>query len=356
MTPRHGGDIYGASQRWGGGPWTDFSSNINPLGVPDAILKAVRDSLVQDLAVYPDPQCRELRDALARWSGSIRDEVLPGNGVSQLLDLVLASLPGPVLVPVPSFGDYERILKLHGKECRFFALEENLGFRADSSSWRKALSGCASLVMGNPNNPTSVLLQRKEILSLLNGWLTGGGRLVLDESFIELIDDGAANSLWQDLRYRPNVVIFRSLTKYMALPGLRLGYLLSTPKTVSSLASRLPDWSVSGPACRAGLVLEQCGDYCAATARWLASERRFLASRLAEFPELRVFEGATNFLLCRLAEQKGQWLQEELSAHGILIRRCYDFRGLDDQWIRLAVKSRSDNENLLQALTQVFCR
>lgn len=351
---RHGGDVEGARRTWGRERWLDFSSNICPLGVPRPVADALTEHLSDDLTSYPDSQCRRVREIVGRLCGASEDEVLPGCGVSQLLWALGPLLPSPVLLPEPSFVDYRRSLaRRGGHDVRPFHLKlESPGPSPDDLA--EGAAGCRAILMGNPNNPTSFLFQPNELVSALTPWLDGGGLLVLDESFVTLTDGGAANSCWPLLRGRPNVVVFQSVTKSLALPGLRLGWVLGGKELLAKLADELPDWSVSGPATRAAEAFGRLDEYAASRRKWLIEQRKYLTDGLSNLPGVTVFPPSANFVLVRFERTTGTFVAQKLAERGILVRRCADFPGLDDRYVRLAVKDGTANRQLLAALEETL--
>ncbi len=349
----HGGDLLGADSRYGRRRWIDFSSNVNPLGVPQPVKDQILRAIEGDLTHYPDPLCRRLRAQLAHKHGTTPERVMAGNGVSELLMLAVATLPrGPVLLINPCYLGYRKALETADLEVRELQLKPQRDFLLAPGELASALRSCRSLILGNPNNPTSVLLPPQDLLGQIKPWLDAGGRLIIDEAFVELTLGSVANSLWSWVRRSPNVLVLRAFTKSLALPGLRLGYALGEPAWLHRMAQRQPDWSVNAMAQSVGAALDQLGPYRAATAQWLASERDFLCQGLSELANLRFWPPKTNFILCQL--QPGapalEELELQLAQDSILIRNCQNFAGLDDSFFRIAIRDRGDNQALLEAL------
>lgn len=343
----HGGDLYGAAQRRKNiDRWIDFSSNINPLGVPAPVLQALTSNLEADLTRYPDSQCRELRQALATYLDCDPERLLMGNGVSQLLDLLLPQLPEPVGLPVPCFVDYHRALK--GKKViQLNTANTNFQFEPDETF----LQSCQSLVIGNPNNPTGTMLTSSQ-LQKLKSWVEAGGTLVADQSFIDLTFDPTLSGVEQlNLGEDRQVWIFSSVTKSLALPGLRLGWLQGPIEQIHDLAHRQYDWSVSGPACRMAQCFHLCTPYLTQTRAWLQQQSSHMHQQL-KLLGFDVFPSVTNFILLR--HPKALEIADQLEKRGILIRRCGDFVGLDHRYLRTAIKSAEHNNLLLAELHSIL--
>lgn len=353
----HGGDLLGADSRYGRRRWIDFSSNVNPLGVPQPVKDQILRAIEGDLTHYPDPLCRRLRAQLAHKHGTTPERVMAGNGVSELLMLAVATLPrGPVLLINPCYLGYRKALETADLEVRELQLKPQRDFLLAPGELASALRSCRSLILGNPNNPTSVLVKPQDLLAQIGPWLDSGGRLVIDEAFVELTLGSVANSIWPFVRNASNVLVLRAFTKSLALPGLRLGYALGEPGWIHRMASRQADWSVNAMAQAIGPALDQLGPYRKATAHWLAMERDFLCRGLWQLKNLRFWPPETNFVLCQLlgGAPKMEDLQRDLAQDSILIRSCENFHGLDGSYFRLAIRSREDNEALLQSLGRIL--
>lgn len=351
----HGGDLTGADQHYGVHSWLDFSSNINPLGVPAAVLERLHRAVDADLTRYPDPRCRALCADYARRCGVEPECVMAGNGVSELLQLAAMVLPdGPVLLPVPAYGGYQAALERAGKKVRILPLTAETNFCIGSEDLRRALDGCDSLLLGNPNNPTSTLIEPLFLLSVLGDWLDRGGSLVIDEAFIELTRDGVNHSLLP-LVGGDNVLVLRAVTKFLALPGLRLGFAIGGRNRIRAMMEQQLDWSVNALAQSIGPAFAQLDDYQALTDDWLCRELPRMAAALTSLPGLKVWQPETNFVLCQLQNKmKVPELQQCLSQFGILVRNCASFTGLDESYFRAAIKSRSENDRLIEALRQIL--
>ena len=352
MTQAHGGNLRWASEHYGNPPggWLDFSANINPLGVPKVLKKELHRIVEEELEHYPDPDCKHLREVLAHYHGLASKNVLCGNGASELLQLALEIWPpGPYLLPVPSFVDYEQALMRGGHQPVFFPLQAAKGFVPDLEELHKGLAQCQGLVLGNPNNPTSVLLPRSELVSIL----ATGKHILVDEAFLELTCAGEDNSLAGYVREYPNLILVRAFTKSLAIPGLRLGYALGEENTLQLMKGRQVPWSVNRGALAVGDIFQQLKGYRDKTALWLRRELDFLWRQLNHLPGITAYQPATNFILCRYGG-KVSLLQEALAQRGILIRPCENFRGLDQHYFRVAVRSRRENQRLLFTLEEVL--
>ena len=349
----HGGDILTARLEYGG-EVLDFSANLNPLGMPEAVRRAA-EKAAADCIHYPDPFCRELRRAIACHDGiPSPDWVLCGNGAADLIfRLVLALGAGRALVTAPTFSEYETALRWRGCEVVYHTLTPENGFDLTEEILGQVDRELDVLFLCTPNNPTGRLIPQTLLLELLKRCRETETRLVLDECFLPL-SDGAGPGLapWLEA-YAGQLILLRALTKSYAVPGLRLGYALTGDHALAgAVAAAGPPWSVSVPAQAAGTVaMELCPHWPAQARAFLQAERPRLAAELRALG-LTVTEGQANYLLFRAAGTAG--LKERLLARGILIRSCANYRGLGPDYYRVCVRSGEENWRLLAALKEVL--
>ena len=338
MKAIHGGDIYRNRVK------LDFSVNINPLGMPEEAVRAMR--LAAGLCCrYPDPEAEELKKAVSVAYRLPAEWLLFGNGASELFLAAAHGLrPEKVLIPVPSFYGYEHAAKAAGSRIRWLELKRENGFRAGEELLSALTPDIGLLFLANPNNPTGALTENRLLAAVLERCQRQGIVVVLDECFIEFC--GGGHSLLPALERFPNLCVIRAFTKIYAIPGVRLGWLACADDELRGrIAAQLPEWNLSCFAQAAGCACAGLEDYVERTRRIVRTERAFLKERL-EGLGIRVFPGEADFLL--LYAQRP--LYEELLGRGILIRDCTSFRGLGKGFYRIAVKSRRENEILLQAL------
>ena len=214
----HGGDVYRNPD------CIDFSANINPLGPPDSVKKAVA-ACVNDIAHYPDVQCKELKKRLG-WAEQMEEEALIiGNGAAELIFALGYSLrPKRALLPQPTFAEYEQALLAAGCEVFYYPLSEENGFRL-TEDFLQVLTGEIDMVfLCNPNNPTGVLTERDLLIQILNRCKEKQIFLVVDECFLDFVEEAEAFELKEMTELYSNLFLLKAFTKRYAIPGLRLGY------------------------------------------------------------------------------------------------------------------------------------
>ena len=358
MTTRsfdHGGTVFAVARHLGVQPeeLLDFSASINPLGPAPGVREAV-GAAFDRLVHYPDSEAAELREALARHHGLVPEHICVANGSTELIYLMPRLVSGRRgLVIAPPFSEYARSLLREGWTVDYLDLSPDGGFSLSPEALERRLAdGYDLLFLGNPGNPTGKLITRGEIAALFQLCRRHGAFLVIDEAFIDFSEEESAKSL---VAGTGGGVVLRSLTKFYAIPGLRLGYAVGCREVIARLAALRAPWSVNTLAQAAGLASLADPAYAARTRGFIAAERERLAAGLTALPGLSVYPSAANYLLVRLGGglTAGE-LAAGLLAARILIRDCASFRGLDERFFRVAVRSREENDRLVDAVAELL--
>jgi len=309
---------------------------------------------LNEVAAYPNPDYARLRASLAEWHQLPQDWILPGNGVAELLTWAAWDLAqqSAVAVVTPAFADYERALNAAGARIERHGLD--LPASADRAI-AVALpvpepdAGDRGLLLNVPHNPTGKCFSPQAI----RAHLEAGSLVVVDEAFMEFLAPAQQPTLVPWLAHYPNLVVLRSLTKFYSLPGLRLGYALGHPERLRRWQQWRDPWPVNGLADVAGQAAVGDVAFQQQTRTELAAARDGLHRGLAAIPGLEPLASAANFVLVR-TQQPGSELQARLlRRHRIAIRDCLSFPELGDRFFRVAVRSPSDNQRLLDGLTEV---
>ncbi len=340
-TNPHGGDIYGGTVR------LDFSANLNPYGTPPEVLQAVREVL-PNLWRYPDPYCRELVGAIARFEGVPEGAVLCGNGAAELIYAFCAALhPRRAVELAPTFSEYSLALSQFGGVMARYPLRKETGFTLDAGFLDfLAAEQPDAVFLCNPNNPTGVVIDPALLQSILAFCGKAGIHVLLDECFLDLSDAG--ESMKHALSDNPGLLILKAFTKSYGMAGLRLGYCLSrNAALLEAMANTVQPWNVSLPAQAAGIAALGAQSFLEKARAAIARERPWLTKQL-EAQGFWVCPSAANFLLF----QGPVCLHDALKIQGIAIRRCDNFHGLSGGWFRTAVKRHEENEALIRAIQQ----
>ncbi|MHB8789267.1 MAG: cobyric acid synthase [Desulfobulbaceae bacterium] len=348
----HGGDRAVLAAQCGRRPSEilDFSASLNPLGPPGCLRQVILRQL-DELVHYPDPAGRELAAALAAVHELAPGAIVPGNGASDLLYALPRALDcARAFIPCPGYIDYETAARRAGRAVNFFRLLPERGFEPDWQGLARRLRPGDLVFLGHPNNPTGTLLDREQLRAMATAH--PHSFFVVDESFIEFCEDPAAVSLLaRDLP--ANLVVVRSMTKFYAIPGLRLGYVVAAEAVAARIRAQLPPWSVNTLALAVGTAVLQDDEYGPRSRDAVRQLRQDLTASLAAFPQIRVFPAVANFLLARIdhPELDARELADRLLAGaGIAIRVCANYHGLDRCYFRLAVRPEEENERLIAAL------
>lgn len=349
MTLIHGGDWAGYENEYGVLP-LDFSSNISPLGLPEGVKKAAAAAL-ERADRYPDPLCRRLVRALSQRHGVEEDRIVCGNGAADIIfRLAYALRPKTALVTAPTFSEYALALGLAGTKVESFGLDRDKGFMVTEELTELIRPGLALLILCEPNNPTGRTTKPELLQAILRRCKDSGTKLLVDECFLPFVEDEPAHSLVSFLAENPNLLILRAFTKWYAMAGLRLGYVLCGSADVASALRRSGQpWAVSLPAEEAGLAALEEREYDEALRQVVRRGRRQMLQGLQDLG-LEVIPGEANFLLFH---SNDPGLCGKLRPHGILLRDCANFAGLGPGWYRTAIRTKKDNEALLAALREV---
>lgn len=361
----HGGEIYNNREvRY------DFSVNINPLGIPENVLRSLRGNLTL-LTQYPDMECRELRRALEKFTGLPMRQILCGNGASELIEAAVRALDlHSILLTAPSFSGYRHAAQAGGAKILYHLLKREEEFALTDRYFEDLAKGPDLAILCSPANPIGnrippgLLCKIAETCERQNTWL------LIDECFLGFMPDEKQSTMRRLLvpdlysqktsvatmkkpadTVMKKLLVLDAFTKRFAIPGVRLGYLMAAePAILEKIHAQQPEWSVSLPAQIAGLAaLEKENEEYLETARAIIfSERKRMAAVL-ESMGCRVFPGEANYIFFSCEKE----LYEPLLEKGILIRRCDNYEGLRKGDYRTAVLCPEENNVLLRAIEEI---
>jgi threonine-phosphate decarboxylase len=347
----HGGQLREIGNRFGipASELLDFSANINPEGPPAAVLSALRQAIDEPsiLTNYPDLDETELRQSLARYADVPLESVAVANGFVPLLDAALRILPiRSCLVPVPAFVEYRRVLKRSGIELLSRKLESSSSFRYETSDLVNGPHD--AVLLANPQNPSGVLCFRETMLRLIEEAAKRNVYVLLDEAFIDYCPDA---SLARETDRFPNLIVFRSVTKFFGMAGLRIAYAITNTELCRHLQEEIAPWSVTSLASLAAGLAVQDEAYAQHTTA-LNNERRNQIHSAIRKLGIHVYPSAANFLLLRLPASIDcqQFWERLISEHHIVLRNCANYEALGDQHLRTAVRADAENQRLIEAL------
>ncbi|MFH1774684.1 MAG: histidinol-phosphate transaminase [Methanobacteriota archaeon] len=333
----HGGEVWSFSD-----VKIDFSSNINPLGPSRKAIEAAKNSLWK-CAYYPDSNTRELKKALSEYLGVSTENIIVGNGSTELIKNFCEAFINKgdeILIPQPTYSDYEVYARLYGAKIAFVP-DKKIISTIDSKT--RAIFVC------NPNNPTGRTIEIEEIIEKAHHY---SALVFLDEAYTEFTDQESFCSRIEDFE---NLFVLRSLTKFFALPGLRMGYGVGNKKIIECLEKlRLP-WNLNTLAQVAAIESIKDGKYIRESKKFMKKERNFLYKELSKIQKLKVSPSEANFFLIdlRKAGIKASTAKKKLIEKGMLIRDCRSFRGLNEYFIRACVRNRKENARLIKELKNI---
>lgn len=346
----HGGDVYGYAAQYPGQDVLDFSSNINPRGIPQPVRQAMLGA-VERCAQYPDPFCRALKAALSEAYGLPAAQFFCANGAAEIFYRLADALrPQTALVTAPTFAEYEAALTHFGCSVRRHRLRAGENF-AVTARILDELDGVDVCILCNPNNPTGRTIDPDLMARIVTQCQKKRIRLIADECFADFLLDEPAHTLLPQVMRSDLLVVVRAFTKMYAVPGVRLGWCATADRLLlERLHAAGQPWGVSVVAQACGVAALGLQDYAAQTARMIAPLRRELADALAGCG-FRVFPGEANYLLFSTARTD---LRERLLPRGILIRDCSNYSGLGAGYFRAAVKTKEENARLIRAIREVL--
>lgn len=321
----------------------DFSANINPLGFPYNLQQLIIKN-IKFIKNYPDLESLELKKTLANYIGVEPKNIIVGNGACELIYLISKMLSNQIiLIPAPTFTEYERAFK---NRVRLINLSEADGFSLSMDKVIDNIDGAGVVFLCNPNNPTGGLWQKEDILKLAKEVM-----VVVDEAFMEFAEN--KESVAKESAINNNLFVIRSLTKFFAIPGLRVGYGIGTQNLISELESLQPPWSINLLAQISATYVIKDKEFINKTIKLIKKEKKFLFNSLTQINYLTPYPSFANFILIKLKELTSAILADKLGSQGILIRDCSDFTFLNDNFIRVAVRSRAENSKLISELKNI---
>ncbi len=367
----HGGNIYTNKIKY------DFSVNVNPLGIPKSA-KKVAYKAIKNSFQYPDLESSELKNLLAKKFNVNKNQICLGNGASEILNVFIKSANlKNVLLVAPCFTSYSKILKNSKINYEYLNLAEENNFIFDENFTQKILFELKNknydlLILTNPNNPNGKTTNINFIKKIAAECENQNTFFLLDECFIELTFP-KAKSFVPEINNFTKVLILRAFTKSFAIPGIRLGFSISSEKISQNLEKEFPEWNISLIAQKVGSAcLKQNLKYLRKTQKIIYREKKYLISKLKKFP-LKIFPSDANFILFKLEEKSSlknlstqnsnlkksknknqQNLFEYLKSKKILIRLCDDYESLSENFYRIAIKNHHQNKILVKNLEDFF--
>ena len=359
IPPAHGGQLRQIAARYGipAEQLTDFSANINPSGPPPPVLAAIRHALEEPatLAMYPDFELIELKRTIADYVNAQPENIAIANGFVPLLESVLRSLKiARCLLPVPSFSEYRGVLENVGATVIPYRLSPDRGFEYETKTIFESLldHSCDAILLANPQNPSGVLCNTQRMKRLIEMAAQHRITVLLDEAFIDYCQVESMVRLGIE---QANLIVFRSVTKFFAIPGLRVAYAVSEKHLIHAMNRLIAPWPITSIASQA--VCAALDDVAYADESRLANEqRRFWLEEQLTRLGVAMYPSSANFLLLRFPAEVpvGLLWERMIVEEQLVLRSCANFEGLAAGHLRIAVRSEPENERLIRSLERVL--
>lgn len=348
----HGGEVLDAAEESGLRleKILDFSSSINPLGPSKKALDAAKNAF-KEIQAYPDSNSNNLRLAISEHYDLTKNNVIVGNGSTELMYLFAETFikKGEVaLIPAPTFGEYEGAVRKAGEEPKFAKLDKN--FNILTTVFEREMEGAKIIFLCNPNNPTSILIPNETLTEIIEKALKQDSLIFLDEDFLEFVENEKELSLIHKIKNYPNLFILRSFTKIFALTGLRIGYGIASEEIINTMLCAKIPWNVNCLAQAAAVAALKDEEHLRITRELIKKEKDQLALELKEIKGFKIYPPDANFFFINIRNSglTATEMKNRMLNHGILIRDCTSFHGLDKYYIRVAVKTRIENKRLIE--------
>jgi threonine-phosphate decarboxylase len=333
----------------------DFSISTNPLGVPEKALQAIRESL-NLIYHYPDPSHQWLLEALSNSAGVEPNNVVVGNGSTELIYLfaeVFLDCEYEAVIPVPTFNEYKAATQRVGGKIVFVKCDPAENFQINFEELERAISKKTRMIyLCNPNSPTGRLHDKDDILRFIESAAKESVLVFLDEDYIDFVGDSKRYSMAEYVNEYDNLFVLRSLTKFFGLAGARIGFGITSPNTAKILKRVKMPWSVNSLSMFAAVEAVKDEDFIKKSRLLLSKSKREMLKTLRTIPWLKVYPSETNFLLIEIIRGNltSTQLRNGLAKRGFLIRDCKDFDGLNNRFFRVTVRRPEENRKLIEQI------
>lgn len=332
----------------------DFSSNINPLGPSKKALDELKNNL-NLLSSYPDVDYVDLKKSISAYADCKSENIVLGLGSTEILkDAINFFAPKISMILSPCYSEYERELKKISSKIIEYNLEEKNNFKINLDEIIKTINEkkVEFLIFANPNNPTGTILKSKEIEKILN---ETAAKILVDETYIEFTNKDVYSSTSLTKNYK-NLIVVRGTSKFFALPGIRLGYgISSNAELLNFFKEKEILWQINSVAEICGKVMFSDEEYIDEVYEFIRSRRDYFCKEISKIKNLRAFESYGNFILIKILKGiNSTSLREKLLVDGLVVRDCKSFKNLDNSYFRICILDDDANEKLLKKLKEIF--
>lgn len=354
----HGGDLdiiekeYGINKK----EIIDFSGNINPLGIS----KKIKEILIENINIietYPDKDYFLLKKSISEYLNSNYENIIVGNGATEIISIFLKiASPKKACIISPSYSEYEKELKKLNCNISYFQLKEEENFILNTKRLIETISEEEIIILCNPNNPTGTAIDIYRLEEIATYCKEKNILFMIDETYAEFTnfkDNISAIPLTEKF---DNIFVIRGTSKFFSIPGARLGYGICSNKNILSKINMEKDpWSVNSFANLIGINVFKDLDFIKNTQNLIFNEREKFFNELSKIENLKFFESKSNFILCKILNEKNSdFIFEKLLEEKILIRNAKNFDFLNDKFFRFCILNKEQNNLLLQKLKNIL--
>ncbi len=331
-----------------------FSANVNPLGISPK-LKETLASHIDAITSYPDREYALLRESIATYAHTQKENIIVGNGSTELISLFIQiTHPKKALILGPTYSEYEREISLGGGKSNYFPLHSHNDFSLDIEEFTSVLNDDIDLlIICNPNNPTSTSIQQHDMRQILDVCKQHDIYVMVDETYVEFADNYEKITSVPLTDYYNNIIILRGTSKFFAAPGLRLGYAITGNEDLLKQINQYKNpWMINSLAEIAGRIMFSDEDYIQETKSIIDKEREYCFHQLKESDGYQPFYPTANFMLVKILDDtldSGK-LFDRCIREKMMIRDCSTFPFLNEEFIRFCFMNHADNEKLIKIL------
>ena len=347
---------YGSYWRYG---FIDHAYLYNLYFPPEEVFVYIRNHVHDLIENYPVGQ-----DVMASLVGLVINQpaqrIVVGNGASELIKIISGQLSKQLIIPEPSFNEYANAA-LEGKVTGFALKPPSFQLDVDEFTVEALRCRADVAVVVSPNNPTSLLVPKADLLRLAGKLAGQNCLLIVDEAFIDFVEDRDQSTLEQEVAKHENIAILKSMSKVYGICGLRLGYLLTAnQRLATAVRNELPIWNINGFAEAFLRLLPRYHQDFIESCQKVQSDRDDLYRNLALIPGLTAYKPEANFVFCRLPDEamSGFEITRRLFIeHNIYIKHCAGKPLSEpDRYLRIASRTRPENAKLAEALRSIITR
>lgn len=349
----HGANVNQIAKKYNKDPKEiiDFSSNINPK-VINGLEKHILEGL-KECTSYPDINYVSLRNNISAYINVDSKFIIPGNGATEIIYLMMKSIGKRLAILNPTFSEYERSANLNDLDIININLDKENNFEINLDIIKENIDRFDSLFVCNPNNPNGKVKDLKKLLDIM---VLNEKLLIVDETFMEFVENEEDYSLIKYIDKHENIFVLKAATKFFGMPGLRLGYGVTSNKNIlENIYKYKEPWTINSFADNLSNYIFKDSEYIKSSKTYFIEERKYMLNELRSIENLEVYDTDTNFILIKLNNIKGKELKNSLLQEGnILIRDASNFIGLDDRFIRVAIKSHNENKILIKYMKNIL--